>query len=428
MDSGTAVRGHDRPTPPSDPPVACFTQAASFDRMWPVVRRHMGDVLDRGVYSDGAKSRELEGRIRELTGARYALAVAGVTDGLVLLLRAAGIGPGHEVVVPALAPVHAASAVVQTGAHVVFADVDPDTYGLDPASLRAVITPRTRAVIPARQFSGPLPGGAGDAELFAVARAHGLLVFEDAGDAWSAARPGSGAGGPSYGDGAAAAAPAGSGGVLSFDPAGALGALGDAAMVVTDDPALAGTVTALRNHGRRPGSKPLPSGLAEVAEQGELVGTNAKMDDLQAAVVLARLATLGPSAAHRDELARAYAEGLAGLPGLLRTPAARADADEDARTGARVPAPSRYLVEAEDRDALAAHLAALGIGTAIPVRRPLHLQPAFAGSARPEGSLPAAERAARRLLALPLHPDLTADEVGRVCAAVRSFPTGDPTP
>ncbi|MBT2446397.1 DegT/DnrJ/EryC1/StrS family aminotransferase [Streptomyces sp. ISL-43] len=419
MDSGTAVRGHDRPTPPSDPPVAYFTQAASFDRMWPVVQRHMRDVLDRGVYSDSAKSRELEGRIRELTGARYALAVGNPTDGLVLLLKAAGIGPGHEVVVPALAPVHAASAVAQTGARVVFADIDPDTYGLDPASLRAAITPRTRAIVPARQFSGPLPGGAGDAEVFGIAEAYGLRVFEDAGDAWGAARPGSGAG-PSGED--AAAVPAGWGGVLSFDPAGVLGALGDAAMVVTDDPALAGTVTALRNHGRRPGSKPLPTGLAEVAEQGELLGTNAKMDDLQAAVVLARLTTLGPAAAHRDELARAYGERLAGLPGLLGLPAARVDASPG------VPAPSRYLVEAEDRDALAAHLAAHGIGTETPVRRPLHLQPAFAPSARRAGDLPAAERAARHLLALPLHPDLTLDEVGRVCAAVRSFYAGDKTP
>ncbi|MER7763850.1 DegT/DnrJ/EryC1/StrS family aminotransferase [Streptomyces sp. NPDC097619] len=393
------------------------TRAAAFDRVWPDVQRHMRDVMDCGVYSNGPKTRELEGRIKELTGVRYAMGVGTATDGLLLMLRAAGIGRDDEVVVPAFAPVTAAMAVALAGARVVFADVDPVTYGLSPESLRAVVTSRTKAVIPSRQFAAPRAGAAATAEVRSLARSLGLRVFEDLGGS-----PGAAA--------CAFSAPGATGGVLAFDPAGELGALGDAAMVLTDDPELAADLGALRNHGRRPGSKPPArgaKGLAEIAEQGELPGTNAKMDDLQAAVVLGRLSVAEAVTARRGELARAYTERLAGLIGVERLPSAFSEPFPDVvypGPYACAAYPVRYLAEVTDRDALARYLTDRGFAVTVPARRPLHLQPAFAPVSRRAGDLPAAEAAARRTIALPLHPDLTLNEVERVCAAVRSFYAG----
>lgn len=392
-------------SPGAAAPVAVpfFTQAASFERLWPSVRRQIEDVLDSGVYSNGPKTAEFEAALRTYTGARHAIAVSSGTDALALLLRAAGIGPGDEVVVPAFGFAASATSVALVGARPVFADVDPVTYGIDPASVEKAITGRTKAVLPAHLFCQP----ADLAEVLDLAGRHGLAVLEDGADGmgmrWGGVHVGL----------------IGAAGAFSLSPASTLGALGDAGVVLTRDDGLASRVRALRDHGRTaPPAAPPRRGTAaaEVARQGELLGSNAKMDDVQAAVLLGRLARIEAEVNHRAELADAYDRGLRGARVVRRLP----EVVQGSR--ARVhPVFSRYTVAVVDRDGLIGHLARAGIGAEACYPCPLHLQPCFAGHGHREGDFPNAEEASRHLVALPLYPDLTLHQVADVCAAVHSF-------
>ncbi|WP_244501134.1 DegT/DnrJ/EryC1/StrS family aminotransferase [Streptomyces sp. TP-A0874] len=369
-----------------------------------MLRRRIEGLLDTGVYSAGPVCAELEEALSAYTGARHALAVSNGTDALVLLLRAAGIGPGDEVVVPAFTFVASATSVALAGARPVFADIDPATYCIDPLSLEKALTPATKAVMPVHLFCQP----ADMAGVRAVADRHGLQVLEDSAEGigmrWNGVHTGL----------------VGRGGVLSFFPTKTLGALGDAGMVLTDDDELAERVRALRNHGRLPGSgrSTGAGGLAEVAPQGVLAGTNAKMDEVQAAVLLTRLAGLDEEIRRRCELAAAYTERLATAPCVLRLPAVE-------NRGAPVdPVFYVYVIEVEDRDGLVAHLAAHGVETETYYPQPLHTQPCFAGHGHRTGDHPRAESAARHTVALPLYPDLTEEQLERVCSAVHAFHPG----
>ncbi|MGY3201288.1 DegT/DnrJ/EryC1/StrS family aminotransferase [Streptomyces sp. TE5632] len=392
--------------------VPFFTQAESFERLWPRLSAYLDEVCESGTYSNGPKTAELEAALRAYTGARHAVAVGNGTDALVLLLRAAGIGPGDEVIVPAFSFFASASSVALAGAVPVFVDVDPLTYNLDPGAIEAAITPRTKAVMPVHLFCQP----ADMASVQAVAERHGLLVLEDSAEGVGMRLNGRHTG------------LIGAGGVLSFFPTKTLGALGDAGMVLTDDDALAGAVQRLRDHGRPAlpppaagaGKKPAdaPAARAERARQGELAGTNSKMDELQAAALLTKLTTLDDDIRRRAVLADAYTRRLRGIPGVRRLPTV-------VERGEPVdPVFYVYLIETDRRDALVSHLAAAGIGTETYYPLPLHLQPCFAHLGHQEGDFPHAEAASHRTVALPLYPDLTLTQIGRVCDAVRSFFTG----
>ncbi|AJE81450.1 MULTISPECIES: DegT/DnrJ/EryC1/StrS family aminotransferase [Streptomyces] len=390
--------------------VPFFTQAESFERQWPRLSAHLDEICESGVYSNGPKTAELEAALGRYTGARHAIAVGNGTDALVLLLRAAGIGPGDEVIVPAFSFFASASSVALVGAVPVFADIDPLTYALDPAGLEALITPRTKAIMPVHLFCQP----ADMAAVAEVAERHGLLVLED-----SAEGIGMRLGGRHTGL-------LGAGGVLSFFPTKTLGALGDAGMVLTDDDQLADTVRRLRDHGRPaaaraaapPGPRPDPVGRAERALQGELVGTNSKMDEIQAATLLTKLTTLDEDIRRRALLADAYSRRLRGIPGVRRLPSVvQHEAEVD-------PVFYVYLIEADRRDALVAHLTAAGIGTETYYPLPLHRQPCFAHLGHQQGDFPRAEAASHRTVALPLYPELTLTQLGGVCEAIRSFFTG----
>ncbi|MGW3659759.1 DegT/DnrJ/EryC1/StrS family aminotransferase [Streptomyces sp. NPDC005151] len=391
--------------------VPFFTQVESFVRQWPRLNAHLDEICESGVYSNGPKTAELEAALCQYTGARHAVAVGNGTDALVLLLRAAGIGPGDEVIVPAFSFFASASSVALVGAVPVFADIDPRTYALDPAGVEARITPRTKAVMPVHLFCQP----ADMAALAAVAERHGLLVLED-----SAEGIGMRLGGRHTGL-------LGAGGVLSFFPTKTLGALGDAGMVLTDDDTLASTVRRLRDHGRpfpapRPASpvpRTGPDELAERARQGELVGTNSKMDEIQSAILLTKLTTLDEDIRRRALLADAYSRRLCGIPGLRELPVIPKQAESDR------PVFYVYLIETDRRDALIAHLTAVGIGTETYYPLPLHLQPCFAHLGYQQGDFPRAEAASHRTVALPLYPELTLTQLSAVCEAIRSFFTGN---
>ncbi|MFF8816169.1 DegT/DnrJ/EryC1/StrS family aminotransferase [Streptomyces pactum] len=385
----------------SSPGVPFFDQSSSFTELWPLIEQHIDDVFDRGKFSHGRKVAELERALAEYTGARHAVAVNSGTDALVLLLRAAGIGPGDEVVVPAFSFFASASAVSLAGATPVFADITADgDYGMDPASAEAAVTGRTRAVMPVHLFSQP----ADLAALGALAERRGLRLLEDSAEGigmrWDGTHTGL------YGDG----------GVLSFFPTKTLGALGDAGMILTDDPEIAEQAGVLRHHGRMGRTIDHIAGISNLSG---VSGTNSKMDDVQAAVLLAKLTRLDRDIARRRELADAYTERLAGADGVLAVP-------RTVDRGVPVdPVTYVYLVEVERRDELVAHLAARGIGTETYYPRPLHLQPAYADRPghRP-GAFPRAEAACARTLALPLYPDLTEAGLDAVCTAIFDFYAG----
>ncbi|MFR9728438.1 DegT/DnrJ/EryC1/StrS family aminotransferase [Saccharopolyspora sp. MS10] len=385
--------------PDTSAPVPFFSQARSFDRLWPDLSARVEDVFDNGKFSHGKQVAELERRLCDYTGARYAIGVNSGTDALVLLLRAMGLRPGDEVVVPAYSFVSTASSVVLAGGRPVFADIDPVTYALDPAEVERVAGPRTRFVMPAHLFNQMADMSA----LSRVAARLGLGVLEDSAEAIGMRQLGVHAG------------LHGAGGVLSFFPTKVLGAMGDAGAVLTDDPRIAELVGGLRHHGRFGHTLDHFPGIST---ETALPGTNSKMDDIQAAVLLAKLPGLDEDIARRAALATAYRARLADVPGVLRLPEV-VDRGPGSASVSYV-----FQIEVERRDELAARLAERGIGTETYYPVPLHRQPCFQ-TARPGAErLPNAEAAARRALALPLYPDLTLEQLEQVCAAVRAFYSG----
>ncbi|MGP3924279.1 DegT/DnrJ/EryC1/StrS family aminotransferase [Streptomyces sp. 8N616] len=378
-----------------------FSQVASFERLWPVIEARVEEVFDNGKFSHGRQVAKLEGELAAYTGARFTVAVNSGTDALVLLLRACGLRPGDGVLVPAYSFVATATSVVLAGGRPQFVDIDPVTYAMEPGALGAAVTPASRFIMPAHLFSqmADMTG------LTAVAARHGLTVLEDSAEGIGMRQNGVHAG------------LHGAGGVLSFFPSKTLGALGDAGAVLTDRPEVAETVSALRHHGRFGRTVDNFPGIS--TETG-LPGMNSKMDDIQAAVLLAKLTCLDSDIRRRAELAEAYRERLRHIPGIVRLP----------EVVDRGPGSSCvfyvYLIEAERRDALVGHLARRGIGTEVYYPLPLHLQPCFAEWGYSRGDFPHAEAASARAVALPLYPDLTMEQVDQVCEAVHDFYAGRP--
>ncbi|MDK1348646.1 DegT/DnrJ/EryC1/StrS family aminotransferase [Streptomyces sp. 378] len=362
----------------------------------------MDDVFHNGKFSHGKQVGQLEAALADYTGARHVIGVNSGTDALVLLLRACGVRPGDGVLVPAYSFFATASAVVLAGGTPQFVDIDPETYAMDPAALEAAVTPRSRFVMPVHLFHTM----ADMAAVTAVARQHGLTVVEDSAEAIGMRRRGVHAG------------LHGVGGVLSFFPSKTLGALGDAGAVLTDDPEAAATVAALRHHGRTGGTL---NNFPAISTESALPGANSKMDDMQAAVLLAKLSLLEEHIARRTELADAYTARLRDASGIVRLPRTTAGKPDD-RDVYYV-----YLIETEHRDALVDHLDRHGIGTEVYYPVPLPHQPALAHLGHRQGEFPHAESAARHAVALPFHPDLGSGDLDRVCDTIRSFLAGTRT-
>ncbi|MER7054542.1 MULTISPECIES: DegT/DnrJ/EryC1/StrS family aminotransferase [unclassified Streptomyces] len=343
------------------------------------------EVAESDEFILKSRVERLEAEVARRTGAAHAIAVANGTGALTVILTALGVGPGDEVVTPAFSFVSTASTVALRGARPVFADVEYETGLLAPAAAEAAVTERTRALLPAYLFTG----SPRMADLAALAARRGLHLVEDSAVALGAEVDGRPAGRHGHA------------GVYSFFPAKPAGGIGDAGMIVTDDPELARTARMLRNHGQPPGKR----------FYHELLGFNCRMDELTAGFLLRKLSRLDGLLERRREIAQCYEEGLRPLaPQLLPPPA-----------GFEGRAVYTYVVRAQRRDELRAHLADQGIGTTVYYPRPLPLQPAFASLGHREGDFPVAERLCREALALPLHPDMDPGAAGRVVAAVRDF-------
>lgn len=377
-----------------------FSQAATFERLWPLVESHLGEVFDSGKFSHGAQVARLEEELARYTGAGHVVAVGSGTDALVLLLRACGLRPGDRVLVPAYSFIATATSVVLAGGVPEFVDIDPVTYAMDPAALERAIGPGSRFVMPVHLFHqmADMPA------LTGLAARHGLTLVEDSAEAVGMYQGGVHAG------------LHGIGGVLSFFPSKTLGAIGDAGAVLTGDPQVAEAVAALRHHGRF--GRTLDH-FPGIATESAVPGVNSKMDDIQAAVLRAKLPTLDADIARRAELAAAYRERLAGVPGVVRLPEV-VDRGAGSRAVFYV-----YLVEVRRRDELVAHLAQRGIGTETYYPVPLHRQPCFAHLGYAAGDFPQAEAAAGRAVALPFYPDLRPEQLDRVCDVIAEFFAGE---
>jgi dTDP-4-amino-4,6-dideoxygalactose transaminase len=298
-------------------------------------------------------------------GASYCVGVASGTDALELALRALGVGPGDEVVVPALTAPATAAAVLRAGAAPVLADVDAESLLLDPERAAEALGPRVRAVVPVHLYGRAAPVE----PLLAL----GPDVVEDAAQAHGLRLPGGAAG------------TLGRAGCFSFYPTKNLGALGDGGAIVTGDPVLAERVRRLRQYGEDERYRSVETGV------------NSRLDELQAAFLRAGLELLDEGNARRARIAAAYDEALGrpSPPGVNHL----------------------YVVRHRERDRLREELAGHGIGTLVHYPYALHEQPAFAACRR-GSSLAESERGAREVLSLPCYPELTDAEVEAVCAAL----------
>jgi dTDP-4-amino-4,6-dideoxygalactose transaminase len=336
-------------------------------------------VLRSGRFIGGEAVEEFEQAWAAYCGVPHAVGVANGTDALQLALSALGIGAGDEVIVPANTFVATAEAVVLAGATPRFADVSPGTLLLTPEQLEAAVTDRTRAVIVVHLY-GQMPDM--DALCQAAARV-GLAVIEDAAQAHGATWRG------------LAAGSIGTIGCFSFYPAKNLGAFGDAGAVVTADADLARRISCLRDHGRAESSH----------YRHELVGTNSRLDALQAVVLTAKLARL-------DDWTQARRRAVAGYRAALAGSAARMVEELPGSQGVYHLA----VVRVPGRERVEQRLAAMGIQTGIHYPVPCHRQAPYLSFA--DGRLPAAEEAAAEILSLPIFPHISDGQVARVCEAV----------
>jgi dTDP-3-amino-3,4,6-trideoxy-alpha-D-glucose transaminase len=340
----------------------------------------IGRVVARGRYVLGDEGRAFEFEFAAATGVAHAVGVGSGTDALQLALEAYGIGAGDEVVTTAHTATFTALAISRAGATPVFCDVEPAGMMLDPARLEAATTPRTRAIVPVHLY-----GQAADMEpILAIARARRLKVVEDCAQAHGATYHGRAVG--ALGDAAA----------FSFYPTKNLGALGDGGAVTTGDPEVARIVGELRNGGQSD------------RYRHDRIGVNSRLDEIQAAALRVKLPRLAAANEARRAQAALYDRTLADVTLPRELPGRRH-------------VYHLYVVRHPRRDALAAHLAAAGIGTLVHYPIPVHLQPAYAALGLGPGSLPETERAAREVLSLPLYPGLAPEAQGRVAEAVNRF-------
>lgn len=344
-------------------------------------------VIERQQFIMGEEVGRLETQVAALCGARYGVACASGTDALLLPLKLLELKPGDEVITTPFTFFATAGAVWNAGGRPVFADIDPTSFNLDMAAVEAAITPRTRAVIPVHLFGQMVTME----QLLPLAERHGFRIIEDAAQAIGARRTVDGRWRIAGELGWTAA--------LSFFPSKNLGAWGDAGMIVTRDQALADRLRRFRTHG----------GLKQYHH--DEVGTNSRLDTLQAAVLLAKLPHLARWSAGRRQVAERYSAALRGVGDVV--PPAVDPLNEHIF--------HQYTVRTGRRDVLQAHLAKRGVGCAVYYPMPLHLQPCFRHLGYREGQFPHSERAAREVLSLPVYPELGQDAQDCVVSVIREF-------
>ncbi|MCD4828581.1 MAG: DegT/DnrJ/EryC1/StrS family aminotransferase [Candidatus Cloacimonetes bacterium] len=340
-------------------------------------------VMATHGYILGPQVRIFEEQVERALDVKHAIGCASGSDAIVLALMALGIGQGDEVITTPFTFFATAGAIHRVGATTVFADIEPDTYNLDPACVEAAITPRTRAIMPVHLFGQPTDMDS----IMAIARRHGIAVIEDNAQGIGAKWNGRSAG--AIGDI----------GTLSFFPSKNLGAMGDAGMCLTNDDDLAARLRQLRVHGETP------------KYYHKWVGLNSRLDTIQAAVLSVKLPHLQGWSEGRRANADYYREHLADVP-QIKLPVIRDEA---------LTIYNQFTLDCEDRDGLMEHLRAKGVGCAIYYPLPLHMQECFAYLGCNKGDFPHSERAAERVLSIPVFGELTREQLDYIIATIREY-------
>jgi len=355
--------------------VPLFDTETPLAPLKPTILERVAEVIANGQFVLGPEVEAFERELAAYLGVRHVVGVGNGTDAITIALRALGVGPGDEVVVPAFTFYATAEAVAEFGATPVFCDIDRDTRNVTADTVRAALTPRTRAIVAVDLFGLPAP--------VAELRQFGVPVLEDAAQAAGARSGGRMAG--ALGDVA----------TFSFYPSKNLGAFGDGGAIATDDDRVAELCRSLRFHGSRD------------KQTFDHVGYNSRLDAVQAAILRVLLPQLDAWCDGRRAGARAYVE--AGLGEYAALPSVPADTD---------PAWHLYVVTHPRADELLAALGAAGVGARGYYRCPLHRQPAMAPYARDGAALPVTDELAATNIALPISPVLGAQQAGEVVAAL----------
>lgn len=350
--------------------------AAQQDRLRTEIEAGIANVLAHGQYILGPEVAELERQLAAYTGAAYCITVANGTDALQIALMALGIGPGDEVITPGFSYIATAEAAAVLGAKVVYVDVDPVSYNMDPALLEAAITTRTRAIIPVSLYGQPADFDA----INAIARRHSLPVIEDAAQSFGASHKGR----KSCNLSTIAC--------TSFFPSKPLGCYGDGGAIFTSDPELSKVIRQVARHGQ------------EKRYYHVRVGVNSRLDTLQAAILLPKLAILDDEIAARQKVADAYGAALGNL-GVVTPCIAEHN----------ISAWAQYTVRVQNRPSVQEALKAAGIPTAVHYPLPLNRQPAVADAS---ALLPVGDKAAEEVLSLPMHPYLTEEQISKTSEAI----------
>jgi len=360
--------------------------AAESIETGPAVEAAVLRVLRSQQYILGPETAAFEAELAERIGVEFAVGVSSGTDALVLALRAAGVGPGDEVVTSAFSYFATVEAILLAGARPVFADIEPDGFGVDPICVEAALGPRTRAILPVHLFGrcADMP------RLEALARARGIAIVEDAAQAIGAGRAGRKAGAW------------GLAGCFSFYPSKNLGGVGDGGCVTTDDPQLAERVRLYRSHG--------------CAQDGshQVLGTTARLDALQAAALCAKLPFLDGWTQARARNARIYAEALAGCEEIA-IPSAGAD---------ETPVWNHYTIRSRRAGVVRAALEAEGIEWRHYYPMPVASQPALGEARCAPGRFPESERACAETLSIPVRPSCSPATIEHIADVIRRSATG----
>jgi dTDP-4-amino-4,6-dideoxygalactose transaminase/acetyltransferase-like isoleucine patch superfamily enzyme len=360
--------------------------AALSGELSPVIEK----IVTSGQFILGENVKELEAEISEICGAEYGVGVANGSDALYLALMACGVGAGDEVITTPFTFFATAGSIVRTGAVPVFVDIEPKTYNIDPELIEEKITPRTKAIIPVHLF-----GQSAEMDrIIEIAYKHGLKVIEDAAQSLGCkyrGRPGGGIG---------------DAGCLSFFPTKNLGCFGDGGMVVTNKPEIAEKLRMLRVHGTRK------------KYHHELLGINSRLDELQAGILRTKLPHFSGWLQQRQEHAELYndlfkASGLT-MNGNVETPYRLLGC-------LHTHTYNQYTIAARKRDELRDYLKQHCIGTTVYYPAPLHVQPVFKDLGYQVGDFPHAEQAAKKVLSLPMFPELTDEEIKRVVLTITEF-------
>jgi len=346
------------------------------------IDRVVKEIIQGGSFILGENVRLLEEEIAAFCNTKYAIGVASGTDALLLSLMACNIEVGDEVITSPFTFIATAEVIVLLRAKPVFVDIDPKTYNIAPDKIKDAITSKTKAIIPVHLY-----GQSADMDkILACAKEHNLIVIEDAAQAIGAKYKGK-----MVGEMGLTAA-------FSFFPAKNLGAYGDGGIITTNDEKIAKKIKMIRTHG------------SEIKYHHEIIGTNSRLDELQAAILRVKLKRLNEWTLRRQKIAQIYTQAFMGK-GII-TPFV-----EEFNFHVY----NQYTIRVKNREKLARHLKELGIDVAIHYPTPLHLQPAFSYLGYKAGDFKQSEQAAKEVLSLPIYPELTDEQIEKVICAVLSF-------